>query len=219
MTNDPNTTDDAPAAPVMKKPPVALLAAGGALVALLVAVLALRGGTPPPRRVPSDPRPGAPLDAAAAPLPQPSRDVPTSVADPVDVPDTDAAVALDGTSSSTISTAPGAGVDVLRIFAPLRPGSMLGAARIDRISVVVEGRIMVDVSVGERRGSLAVMLASPAGARLIHAGPYVVYVHGAASPELVAAAPLLADALRAGGDGGHEVPAGLRRFALDAPPR
>jgi hypothetical protein len=216
MSNDPNLLDDAPAAPVTKKPPVALFAAGAAVVAVLVALLALRGA-PPPSRPPPVPRPVTGLDAAAPPAP--SVDVaPTRVGDPVGEL-SDAAVLVDAPPTITTGNAPGAGPEVLGLFAPLRPGSMLGAARIDRISVVIEGRIMVDVSVGERRGSLAVMLASPAAARLIHAGPYVVYVHGEASPELVAAAPLLADALRQGGDGGLAVPPGLLPFALDAPRR
>lgn len=219
MTHDPNTSDDAPAAPVMKKPPLALLVGGGALVALLIAALALRGGAPPPPRPPADPRPVAAVDAASTPPPPPSRDVSPPAVPEVEAPVADAAVAVDAPATTTIGNAPGAGDEVLRIFAPLRPGSMLGAARIERISVVIEGRIMVDLRVGEQRGSLAVMLASPAGARLIHAGPYVIYVHGEASPELVAAAPLLADALRQGGDAGAEVPPGLRPFALDAQPR
>jgi hypothetical protein len=217
MTDDPNTPDDTPAAPAMKKPPLALLAGGGALVVLLLAALATRGGGPTPPR--PSPRPVAVVDAATTTTPAPPRDVSPPQAPEVEAPVADAAVAFDGPPTTTIGNAPGAGDEVLRIFAPLRPGSMLGAARIERISVVVEGRIMVDLRVGAQRGSLAVMLASPAGARLIHAGPYVIYVHGEASPELVAAAPLLADALRQGGDGGVEVPPGLRPFALDARPR
>jgi hypothetical protein len=118
-----------------------------------------------------------------------------------------------------LGTAPGGGSDVLRIFAPLRPGSRLGAARIDRISVVVDGRIMVDISVGDRHGSLGVMLHSPAAAQLVRAGPYVIYVHGTVTPELSAATPLLADALRQSGDAGAEVPEGLMPFARDPAPR
>lgn len=219
MTHDPNTTDDAPAAPVTKKPPLALLAGGGALVALIIAALATRGRAPTSPRPPTGPRPVAAVDAASTPPPRPSREVSPPAVPEVEAPVADAAAAEDSPPTTTIGNAPGAGAEVLSIFPALRPGSMLGAARIERISVVIEGRIMVDLRIGEQRGSLAVMLASPAGARLIHAGPYVIYVHGEASPELVAAAPLLADALRQGGDGGAEVPPGLRPFALDAPPR
>jgi hypothetical protein len=218
MSDDSNLSGDAPAAPAPKKPPVALIVGGAAVVAALVGVLATRAPTPsPPSPMPPKFEPGpAGIDASVRAAPEPLADA--SVMDPGDDPG-DVGPPLDGPSRSTLSTAPGAGADVLRIFAPLLPGSMLGAARIDRISVVIDGRIMVDLSVGASRGSLAVMLHSPAASQLVRAGPYVIYVHGPLTPELSAATPLLADALRQSGDAGAEVPAGLRPFARDVAPR
>jgi hypothetical protein len=217
MSDDSNLTGDAPAAPAPKKPPVALIAGGAAVVALLVGVLATRGRAPsrPPSPPPSPPAATrtAGLDASVRPGPPPPTDASLQGAADVWPPP------LDVPPMAMLSTAPGGGSNVLRIFAPLRPGSMLGAARIDRISVVVDGRIMVDISVGDRRGSLAVMLHSPAASQLVRAGPYVIYVHGMVTPELSAATPLLADALRQSGDAGAEVPEGLLPFSRDPAPR
>ena len=213
MSDDSNLTGDAPAAPAPKKPPVAIIAGGAAVVALLVGVLATRGRAPsPPPPPPAATRPAV-VDASVRPGPPPPTDA--SVQGPVDV----WPPPLDVPPMAMLGTAPGGGSDVLRIFAPLRPGSRLGAARIDRISVVVDGRIMVDISVGDRHGSLGVMLHSPAAAQLVRAGPYVIYVHGTVTPELSAATPLLADALRQSGDAGAEVPEGLMPFARDPAPR
>lgn len=217
MSDDSNLTGDAPAAPASKKPPVALIAGGAVVVALLVGVLATRGRAPSPRPTPppsptATPRPTG-IDAAVRPAPPPPTDA--SLQGPADV----WPPPLDVPPMALLSTAPGAGADVLRIFAPLRPGSMLGTARIDRISVVVDGRIMVDISVGDRHGSLGVMLHSPAAAQLMRAGPYVIYVHGSVTPELAAATPLIAEALRQSGDAGAAVPEGLLPFARDPAPR
>ncbi|MFO0630535.1 MAG: hypothetical protein U0325_33595 [Polyangiales bacterium] len=215
MSDDSDLSDDAPSPPAPKKPPVAIIA-GGAAVALLAGLLALRGrgpATPTPSRPPNGPTRNNDFDASVRPAPPPPTDGSVRVTPDVWPPP------LDVPPLALLATAPGAGPDVLRIFAPLRPGSMLGPARIDRISVVVDGRIMVDISVGERRGTLAVMLHSPAASQLVRAGPYVVYLHGAASPELIAATPLIADALRQSGDAGVAVPEGLRPFARDPGPR
>lgn len=219
MSDDSNLTGDAPAAPAPKKPPVALIAGGAVAVALLVGALATRGRAPSPPAAPRPSPPVAPrtadLDASVRPAPPPPPPTDASTQGPADV----WPPPLDVPPLAMLSTAPGAGPDVLRIFAPLRPGSMLGAARIDRISVVVDGRIMVDLSVGDRRGSLGVMLHSPAASQLMRAGPYVIYVHGSVTPELSAATPLLAEALRQSGDAGAAVPEGLLPFARDPAPR
>ena len=77
------------------------------------------------------------------------------------------------------------GSPVLNLLAPLREGSRLGNAEVDRITEVVDGRILVTVHIGDVVGTYGIMLYTPAASELLHAGRYVVYVHGAApSPAL-----------------------------------
>lgn len=205
-----------------RRPPVSTTAVALVLVvaaALAVTLLGRRRHATPPGVPEAPARPTPALDAAA-PLDHPG-DVPAA-------PAVDAALedvpfpGSDVLGSHGAQTTRGGGPEVLAIFTPLRPGSMLGAARIDHISEVVMGRILVDVSIGERRGTFAVMLASPAASRLVRAGPYVLSIHGEAFPELFPLTPLLADALRLNSDptdAPSPPPAGLRPFAMDRPMR
>ena len=76
------------------------------------------------------------------------------------------------------------GSPVLNLLAPLREGSQLGNAEVDRITSVVDGRILVTFHVGDVVGTYGIMLYTPAASELLHTGRYVVYVHGTASPAL-----------------------------------
>lgn len=77
------------------------------------------------------------------------------------------------------------GSPVLDLLAPLRPGATLGNATVERITDVVDGRILVTFRVGNEVGTYGIMLYTAQASDLLHAGRYVIYVHGnAPSPAL-----------------------------------
>ena len=107
------------------------------------------------------------------------------------------------------------GSPVLNLLAPLREGARLGNAEVDRITEVVDGRILVTVHIGDVVGTYGIMLYTSAASELLHTGRYVVYVHGAApSPALNEVGNSLVEVLSR-----HQslpVPTGLRAIDLRA---
>lgn len=175
-----------------KKPPVALVVAGLAVTTLIIGVALLRGRAPSP----SDSLP-------------PSAPVVESDAGPDD-PDVEP-------PPESVEAANAGGPQVLALFAPLRPGSPIGRGRIERITEVTDGRVMVEVRIDAQRANFGVMLRSADAAGLPQAGPFVVYVHGAPQPAFTGVEMLLAARIRANAasDAGLAAPAGMRAFFRD----
>lgn len=124
----------------------------------------------------------------------------------------DAPVTEDIPDAGPADDVPAATPAELALFAPLVPGAPLGDAQIERISRVVDGRILVDVRRGAVRVTFGVMLHRPEASQLVRAGRYVVYVHSAADPVFYPLAPRIAAALELHQD--VAVPAGLRPVEL-----
>lgn len=103
---------------------------------------------------------------------------------------------------------PAAGAAELAILEPLRAGAPLGDGRIERVSRVFDGRILIEVSRGATRVTLAVMLHNPALDQLFRAGRYAVYIHSSADPSVHNLVPRVAAALELHQDA--PVPEGLR---------
>lgn len=103
---------------------------------------------------------------------------------------------------------PVAGAAELAILEPLRAGAPLGDGRIERVSRVLDGRILIEVSRGATRVTLAVMLHNPALDQLFRAGRYAVYLHSGADPSVYNLVPRVAAALELHQDA--PVPEGLR---------
>lgn len=187
------------AAPSPKKPPTALVVAGLAVTTLIVGVALLRGRAPTPSSQPEAPRsaPSAPEregGVAEAPDPMPPEN-----------------------SQSLADTVGPANAEVLAIFAPLRVGSAAGPGRIEQISDVVDGRVMLSVRQGNALQVYGVMLHSEAAAGMRRAGPYVLYVHGMPRPEFHTVADAIVAAIQANVRRGVRTLSDLRPFARDEP--
>jgi hypothetical protein len=72
------------------------------------------------------------------------------------------------------------GSPVFNLLAPLRPGATLGNATVERITDVIDGRILVTFRVDSEVGTYGIMLYTAQASDLLHAGRYVIYVHGSA---------------------------------------
>lgn len=197
--SDPEEPAESPApAPAPKKPPTALVVAALGVVTLIAGVAVMRGRTNTSSSL-QGPGPSAPAGPTNDPSPpRPSGDGgaenrPAALADSV------------GQAS------PG----VLSLFAPLRPGATIGQGRVERISDVVDGRILIAVRFGERLVEYGVMLQSSASNNLIRGGPFVVYIHGQPASGIQDAAPLIATALSNNIEAGVHVPDGLQGFSFE----
>ena len=105
-----------------------------------------------------------------------------------------------------------AGSPALAIFAPLRVGATLGNGTVEHITEVIDGRILVTFRIGDEVGTYGIMLYTPEASDLLHAGRYVIYVHGTPSPALNALGNNLVEVLSR-----HQslpVPPGLRAIDL-----
>lgn len=200
-----STPEATPPAP--RKPPTGLVIAGLAVTTLIIAVTLLRGRT---STQPSTPAPAPAATATPSAPDDAAAEVPADVI-PLD-PDAE-------TPPPLIERAGTGGTDVLALFAPLRPGSEVGGARIERISEVVDGRVMIDLRIGALRESYGVMLHSDAATSMLRAGNYVIYVHGQPRPEFREALPALLAALQRNVSAGAAAtpPEGMRPFERDAP--
>ncbi|MEZ4391545.1 MAG: hypothetical protein R3A48_10650 [Polyangiales bacterium] len=187
-----------PAAPSPKKPPTALVVAGLAVTTLIVGVTLLRGRAPTP-----SPHAAPPRSAPAAS----EREGGVEASDPTPPEN----------SQSLADTVGPATSEVLALFAPLRVGSDVGSGRIEQISDVVDGRVMVSVRRGDATQLYGVMLHSAAAADLRRAGPYVLYVHGVARPEFRDALDAIVAAIEANARRGGRTLSDLRPFARDEP--
>lgn len=101
------------------------------------------------------------------------------------------------------------------IVAPLRAGAPLGDAQVERVSPVIDGRVLVHVRQGESRATFGVMLWAPSATQLQRAGRYVVYIHGEAPPTMFGLVPRLVAVLNQ-----HQtdpVPPGMREISITAP--
>lgn len=85
--------------------------------------------------------------------------------------------------AADVSTAPAAaasGSPALSLLAPLHQGATLGTATVERITEVVDGRILVTFRLGAEVNTYGIMLYTPEASTLLHTGRYVIYVHGSA---------------------------------------
>lgn len=200
--SDEKSAEETPApaaAPSPKKPPTALVVAGLAVTTLIVGVALLRGRPSSPSA-----QPAAPRSAPSAPARE------GGVGEPPDEGPQE-------NSQSLADTVGPAGAQVLALFAPLRVGSEVGTGRIEQISDVVDGRVMVSVRLGNALQVYGVMRHSEAAADMRRAGPYVLYVHGTPRPESAVVADALTAAIQANVRRGVGALSDLRPFSRDEP--